>query len=66
MWYFLYADTKLIIILLEIVKDLGSTMFIAMIMVLALTLSIYGIELFLNAQINWDEVSILSEISNKN
>lgn len=63
---YMITTQKLIIILLEIVKDLGSTMFIAMIMVLALTLSIYGIELFLNAQINWDEVNILSEISNKN
>lgn len=56
---YLSKTQLLIVILLEILKDLGATMFIAIVNIVALTFSFYGIELFKLSLINWNEVSQL-------
>lgn len=43
---YIIATQKLIVVFIEIVKDLGYTMLIAVVMIVALTSAIHGIELF--------------------
>lgn len=56
---YLIVTQKLIVVIIEIIKDLGYTMFIALVMVIALTMAMFGIELFKASLLNMTELQTL-------
>lgn len=56
---YIIVTQKLIIVIIEIIKDLGYTMFIAIVMVTALSFAMYGIELYKYSYLNMAELESL-------
>jgi len=53
---YIIVTQKLIVVIIQIIKDLGYTMFIALVMVIALSSAMYGIELFKESMLDLDQL----------